>query len=539
MHLTFGRAPSRTDHPARPTAVWLGSILVVALVLRWLGLHEQSLTMDEIADIASAAAPVRSVIHTPDGFPPLYGVLLHGWLTVVPGEDNARWLSLLLGLIAIPIMWLLGAQVGGPRVGLIAALALALSPLHRWFSQEARAYVLYLLAAVSALWLFERAMTTQRPRDWLLYAAVCIAGLYTHYYFALLPLTAGLVLLADKRSRRALAPGLIANAVIALACLPLLGLLRGDLTYQAGYALDAPFNMVTAGYAYFTTVAGFSLGPSLRELHTLPVGPAVQLVFPWILLMTIALLLIVVGALTKPESRPAALRLLAFILVPGLVGGVLAEVAGVGFRARYVAWVVIPMIALIALGLASIRRIALRTVAACALAVISAVSITNRITAQRYWNEDVAAAAAYLRSNASPSAPVFVMSKYMAVPVAHYLGEPWTVCALPDADRPDGTADPSAALHVIASRTPGDSPFWLIYTRPFHSDRGERVPRALLGDGRTRARAEFAGITLYEGVVPAGSPMADGAPCADPNPMNGAGETSRVPRDPAARIAQR
>lgn len=495
----------------------VGGITLLAFALRIWGLQSQSLTMDEIADVSSATKPLAAVIHVRDGFPPLYGVLVHGWLTILPGETNARWLSMILGLIAIPAMWRLGAWAGGERVGRFAALALALSPFHRWVSQEARAYVLYVLLAAVALWLFFKAMATNRQRDWLLYALACTAGLYTHYYFALLPLVAAGLLVFEKRTLAKRTPGLLANAALALASLPAIGLLREDLAYQAGYALDAPFSIVTTGYAYFSIIAGFAVGPSLRELHSLSALTAVRLMLPWILAVAGALLVLGYCALVTLRSRPAFARLVVFATAPVIIGGALAEILGVGFRVRYFAWIAIPLLTLIAAGLSAPRLRSLRLAAAGALLMVGSVSTVNRVRSERYWNEDVRALGMYLRSASTPSVPVFVMAKYMAVPVQHYLGADWTVCALPNFG--DDGAGTDGALRVVNTITPPDSAFWLVYTRPFHSDPDRQLPRDLARSGPIRLRREFAGIALYEGTASRPARTMPPLDCRDPNPM--------------------
>jgi hypothetical protein len=224
-----------------------------------------------------------------------------------PGEANVRWLSVILGVLTVPAMWRFGSWAGGERVGQLAALALAISPFHRWISQEARAYVLYVLLATVALWLFFRAMSTNEKKDWALYALTSAAGVYSHYFFALLPLVAGLLLLFERRTWAECARGVWANVVLAAACVPAIGLLRADMAYQASYLLDAPFSIVTAGYAYFSMIAGFAIGPSLRELHSLSASAAVRVMLPWALAVGGAMLALVYAAVTgrRAQSRHA------------------------------------------------------------------------------------------------------------------------------------------------------------------------------------------------------------------------------------------
>jgi hypothetical protein len=233
-----------------------------------------------------------------------------------------------------------------------------------------------------------------------------------------------------------------------------------------------------------------------------------------------ACLILGYGAFVTLRSRPTFLRLAVLVLAPVVVGGALTELVGVGFRVRYFAWVAIPLLALVGAGLAS-RPHPLRLAATAALLALWSVSILNRVHVERYWNEDVRALGAYLASTSAPSVPVFVTAKYMAVPVQYYLGGDWTVCALPDVG--DDGAGTEGARRVVHTVTPTDSPYWLVYTRPFHSDPDLRLPRDLASSGPLRLRRGFAGISLYEGAV---SRLARPMPpldCRDPDPTGDVG----------------
>jgi hypothetical protein len=136
-------------------------------------------------------------------------------------------------------------------------------------------------------------------------------------------------------------------------------------------------------------------------------------------------------------------------------------------------------------------------IAAGALAVVWVVALVNRRQIDRYWNEDAAALARFLHENGRPADPVFVMSDYMAIPVAYYLGSGWRVCPLPNVGTESGAALPP--VRVMRTMTRADSGFWLVYSRPFHSDVSGRVPRALEDAGILSDSTQFAGITLYRG----------------------------------------
>jgi hypothetical protein len=340
----------------------------------------------------------------------------------------------------------------------------------------------------------------------------CAAGLYTHYYFALLPLTTGLMLVEERRRRPAdLMPGLVANGAVALTALSLLPFLRADLQYQAAYPHEAPFNLVTVGYTYFSFLAGFTVGPSLRELHYLPTATSIRMVLPWALLIGLAFAVLSYAAWrclrASADSRRAGIRLAALATIPVLAGGVLAQALGVGFRARYLIWVAVPLLLIVACGIASPWRPWLRAGGVLSFSVVWVTALMNRRTDPRHQNEDMHAVADYLRSHSRPSIPVFVMSHYMAFPATYYLGPRWNVCALPNLDT--GAADVSGPVRVIYTRTSANSPFWFVYSRPFHSDPEGRLLGYLRDTGVIRPRVEFAGVALYEGrALPLGTPLA-------------------------------
>lgn len=125
-----------------PPALTVVVVLALAMGVRVWGLQAQSLSMDEVFELRLAAQPVDAIVTSGDGFPPLYHLVAHWWLRLADA-GSLRYLSVVLGLLTIVAIRQLGRLSGGERVGTLSALFLAISPLHIWFSQEARAYVLY------------------------------------------------------------------------------------------------------------------------------------------------------------------------------------------------------------------------------------------------------------------------------------------------------------------------------------------------------------------------------------------------------------
>ena len=133
---------------------------------------------------ATAGRVVRAVLIS-DTNPPLYYLLLNGWTRLLGTSDAALHLnSVFWALLALPLLVLLGRELGGARVGWTAAILFAFSPVSLFYSIEGRMYsLLWLLAAALALASLTLRRQGLRPAwaaAWIL-AATC--GLLTHYFF--------------------------------------------------------------------------------------------------------------------------------------------------------------------------------------------------------------------------------------------------------------------------------------------------------------------------------------------------------------------
>jgi dolichol-phosphate mannosyltransferase len=234
--------------PAVPNRWWLALAGVTGLAV-WLRAHTltlQSLWFDEVLT-AIGAQSLAWVVYTPAifGHPPLQ--YLTAWL-VGGSAANEAWLrlpSLAAGVATVVALAGLGRQLAGPVAGMVAALALTVSPLHVELSQLARPYALFLLFTVLALGALWHALDRGRTRDWLWLSALLALNLYTHYLalqvLLLVTLTA-LVLLARRRWRGAGCAVLsVAGSLVLL--LPWLPVLRRLGAAQLGQG-DLPAGLL-------------------------------------------------------------------------------------------------------------------------------------------------------------------------------------------------------------------------------------------------------------------------------------------------------
>jgi mannosyltransferase len=207
----------------RKHAALLG-ILALAALLRFATLGVQSLWSDEAFTWTIASKPFGAAMAQVAGTestPPLYYALAWVWEHLFGSSEVAlRSLPALFGVAAVGVVYAIGAELAGRRVGLAAALLAATSPLLVWYSQEARAYsLLVLLAALSFLFLVRG-----RVLAWGVVAALAVA---THYFAVFLVAGEAAWLLARSRPRRRVLAAAALPAAVAAALVPL-ALHQGD-----------------------------------------------------------------------------------------------------------------------------------------------------------------------------------------------------------------------------------------------------------------------------------------------------------------------
>src|SRR4051794_3231480 len=139
LHRFGGADGSVPPQPADPASspgrartvgtVALALAVVAGVVLRFVA--PPALWLDEAQSVAIARSPLSGLFAglREDGAPPLYYLLLHGWIGIFgQGAFAVRALSGLFSLAALPVAWALGRRLGGPRVATALVLLLATSP---------------------------------------------------------------------------------------------------------------------------------------------------------------------------------------------------------------------------------------------------------------------------------------------------------------------------------------------------------------------------------------------------------------------------
>ena len=357
----FRRGPSIS----RPEVVAVAAVVAVGAAFRCFRLTFQSLWFDELFSVvfSRSGLAVGEIVerYAVDVHPLGYPMLLHGWLRIFGDNDlAARSLSAVWGVVGVVVLVLVARRLGGPRLGLIAGLLVAVNAYHIAYSQEARSYaVVFVLAALSylALLLF---IDAPGWRTALVYGLTVGLAFHLHYYalvmfFGQMVAAVG-VLFARDRDWRELRFTVVPVVVLILAMLPWLGpFLRVAAVDRYWPAVPEPWFFV----GYFHTYFGESLVLSL-VLGALLVALPILLhrrdedepVDEWTSMRVgaVALGVSVVASLAVAYARsvlavPMLIPRFTFVLLPAILLLIAMAISRIG-PARLRAGVVVAVVAL-------------------------------------------------------------------------------------------------------------------------------------------------------------------------------------------------
>ncbi len=200
----------------------------------------------------------KLITDTEDRFRPLFFSLLYLWRQLgFEGEIGLRLLPLFLGILQVPLAFLVGRKLRDEKLGLLLAVLIAASPMLIEFSQELRMYSMVasiaLLQAYVLLLLLERFSWIR----WAAFVLVAVAGIYTHLLYWLFLGGTALTFLRE-RGRLSIWKSWGALAATVLTYLPNVPNLMkfqetrgGEYTMHFVSALPKLLAAFTVGFNYF------------------------------------------------------------------------------------------------------------------------------------------------------------------------------------------------------------------------------------------------------------------------------------------------
>lgn len=197
----------------------LAAIMIAAILLRVVALDAHGLWTDEALTIVLSDWSIQDMFLLPtDPTPPLYYVIHKLLIPANAPLEVVRSISVVAGVMAVGLIYIIGRLAFGAAGGLIAAALLAVWTVHVDYSQEARAYsLLFFLTLLTSLGLlcYGRALhrttvpslsNARRRVALILFALGNVLSFYTHVIATVWIILTSLLLLGiaarEKEIRR-------------------------------------------------------------------------------------------------------------------------------------------------------------------------------------------------------------------------------------------------------------------------------------------------------------------------------------------------
>jgi len=156
-----------------------------------------------------------------------------------------RLVSIFIGMLGVPLLYVLGRDLHSRTAGLVAALCLCLSPIHTFHAQGIRMYVLMNLLALVSAWSFLKVLAVGpedgRRRWWAVHLAGNLLLVWTHPFALLLLAVEGAFLLLFRLRQLAQTAAWIAlHALVLIPSALYLATVRFWSAGQTGSWLKLP-----------------------------------------------------------------------------------------------------------------------------------------------------------------------------------------------------------------------------------------------------------------------------------------------------------
>ena len=405
---------------ARALALTTPGVLVLlvglSLVLRT-RILDAPFWIDEGISVGIASHPFTEIpgVLRQDGAPPLWYLLLHGWMELTgPSEVQTHVLSLIFALLCIPAAYWAAATTFGRREGRICACLAAVIPFLTAYAQETRMYTLVVLAAILATGAFLHAFVFERRRYVPVFFALILLLLYTHNWSVFFAVGSALALgvcLWDAPARghrvRDAALGCVAVAIGFAPWVP-------SLLYQALHT-GAPWSRTPSPQSVLSAPSSLLHGSGTATALLLAGGTGLAVV------------------LRRRGSVERTAVLATITLGAGtVVTAWLASQVAAAWANRYLAVVLAPLLILSAVGLARAGRLGL-----VGLALVLLLWVTYAASDDKSNVKEIVAAA---QPQLKPG-DLVVSTHPEQIPVLHYY--------LPDGLRYATTLGPVANPRVM------------------------------------------------------------------------------------------
>ena len=165
------------------------------------GLDRGSMWQDEAAtfDVAHRTIPqLMAMLRHVDVVHGSYYAFMHVWMLPGGGEVWMRVPSVLAMAVAAGTVAALGVRLAGVRVGVVAGLLFAASPLVSFYAQEGRSFALVTAGVLLGTYCLVRALASNSRRWWLGHALFMVVAVALHEFAVLAVAAHGATVLLSR-----------------------------------------------------------------------------------------------------------------------------------------------------------------------------------------------------------------------------------------------------------------------------------------------------------------------------------------------------
>jgi mannosyltransferase len=386
-------------------AFLLGLIVLLGTALRFYDLGSESYWIDEMSTVIEGQQSIHQMITSGRlDQPPAYYLPFHFWVRFLgTSEVSTRSFSVLTGIGSIILIYLVGREMFGNKIGLLSSLLMTITEFQIYYSQEARFYAFFEFTTLLSFLFFIMVLSKKKNIYYFLYSVTSIIMIYGHPYGVLIIVSQNLFFFIKAiKNKGTIFLWLIFQALIVLAILPYLF----PLLLNAG-GLEGAVNLNIEGYSLPSIVSPF------RSIYHFIFSPRYDRNwFSIIINYSFAGVFLVIGTwvnfIKKRDNREydstkegvyesqvltvlhnKIILLSCWLLVPIVVPFLASYVIGPMYHDHYTISAAPALYLLLAFGIYRIRKIVPLIVALCVLAImiIPGLSYYYRTNTKEEWRE--------------------------------------------------------------------------------------------------------------------------------------------------------
>lgn len=261
----------RPKQNSKRDSIIIFCLFAFSLALRIFHLDKQSLWLDEAVIYTQISkGDIFQVIASIEGhLGPFYHIILY-FFTKLAGfsEWALRFPSAIYGSVSVAIVFLIAQKIIDRKSAFIASFLMMFSPLHIWYSQEARMYSLWIMLLLFLCYIF--ILLTEKPtkKRWILFTIVSILSIWTYlntaFFFTGLFL---FILLQYKQYKKLFIAFTISMITVIISFYP--GIIAFLNKEAMGIGSTRSTGVFDLAYAFLTFCFGTTFGPPLVEIRQL------------------------------------------------------------------------------------------------------------------------------------------------------------------------------------------------------------------------------------------------------------------------------